>query len=186
MGGFRRSMKFTYTTFTIGALALAGLPIMSGGFSKDEILGFDVHRGGYELVLAIVAFAAALITAFYSFRMVFRVFYGDAVPEAQSLERGELAHGEHVNPMTGEHEDTDVGFPGPEHHIAEREWPMQVAMGTLALLAIGGGIVGIPAVTHWFKSFLDPVFADSKFIHTQPTASLSARASRSPASPPRS
>ena len=173
MGGFRKSMRFTFITFTVGALALASFPPMSGWFSKDEILGFDVHRGGYYLVLAIVGFAAALLTAFYSFRMVFRVFYGDAVPEAQSLERGELAHGEHVNPMTGEHEDTDVGFPGPEHHIAEREWPMQVAMGTLALLAIGGGIVGIPAVTHWFKSFLDPVFADSKFIHTQPTDSAS-------------
>jgi NADH-quinone oxidoreductase subunit L len=105
--------------------------------------------------------------------MVFRVFYGDPVPEAQSLERGELAHGEHVNPMTGEREDTDVGFPGAEHHIAEREWPMQIAMGTLALLAIAGGIVGIPAVTHWLRNFLDPVFTDSKFIHTQPTDSAS-------------
>jgi NADH-quinone oxidoreductase subunit L len=173
MGGFRKSMKFTYATFTIGALALAGLPIMSGWFSKDEILGFDVHRGGYDLVLAIVAFAAALITAFYSFRMVFRVFFGDAVPEAQSLERGELAHGEHVNPMTGEHEDTDVGFPGAEHHIAEREWPMKFAMGTLALLAIVGGIVAIPGVTHWLRNFLDPTFADSKFVHTQPTDTAS-------------
>jgi NADH-quinone oxidoreductase subunit L len=167
MGGFRRAMPFTFVTFTVGALALAGFPPFSGWFSKDEILGFDVHRGGYYLVLAIVAFAAALLTAFYSFRMVFRVFYGDAVPEAASLERGELAHGEHMNPMTGEHEDTDVGFPGPEHHIAEREWPMRVAMGTLALLAIAGGIVAIPGVTHWFQNFLEPVFADSKFAHHQ-------------------
>jgi NADH-quinone oxidoreductase subunit L len=173
MGGFRRSMKFTFVTFTIGALALASFPPMSGWFSKDEILGFDVHRGGYYLVLAIVGFAAALITAFYSFRMVFRVFFGDPVPEAQSLERGELAHGEHVNPMTGEHEDTDVGFPGAEHHIAEREWPMSVAMGGLAVCAIVGGIVAIPGVTHWLRNFLDPVFVDSKFIHTQPTDTAS-------------
>jgi NADH-quinone oxidoreductase subunit L len=173
MGGFKRSMKFTYATFTIGALALAGIVPMSGWFSKDEILGFDVHRGGYDLVLAIVAFAAALITAFYSFRMVFRVFWGDSVPEAESLERGELAHGEHANPMTGEHEDTDVGFPGAEHHIAEREWPMKFAMGTLALLSIVGGIVAIPGVTHWLRNFLDPSFADSKYINTQPTDSAS-------------
>jgi NADH-quinone oxidoreductase subunit L len=169
MGGFRRSMKFTYVTFTIGALALAGFFPMSGWFSKDEILGFDVHRGGFDLILAIFAFAAALITAFYSFRMVFRVFFGDSVPEAQSLERGELAHAEHANPMTGEHEDTDVGFPGAEHHIAEREWPMKFAMGTLALLAIVGGVVAIPGVTHWLRNFLDPTFADSEFVHTQPT-----------------
>jgi NADH-quinone oxidoreductase subunit L len=173
MGGFRRAMPFTFLTFTVGALALAGFPPLSGWFSKDEILGFDVHRGGYYLVLAIIGFASALLTAFYSFRMVFRVFYGEPVPEAKSLEQGELAHGEHMNPMTGEHEDTEVGFPGPEHHIAEREWPMKVAMGTLALLAIVGGVVGIPGVTNWFKNFLEPVFADSRFIHTQPTDSAS-------------
>jgi NADH-quinone oxidoreductase subunit L len=169
MGGFKKSMRFTYITFVVGALALASFPIMSGWFSKDEILGFDVHRGGYYLVLAMVGFAAALITAFYSFRMVFRVFHGDPVPEAQSLERGELYHGEHVNPMTGEHEDTDVGFPGPEHHIAEREWPMKVAMSTLAVLAIVGGIVAIPGITDWLRNFLDPTFADSKFAGVQPT-----------------
>jgi NADH-quinone oxidoreductase subunit L len=95
------------------------------------------------------------------------------VPEALSLEGGALAHGEHANPMTGEHEDTEVGFPGPEHHIAEREWPMRFAMGTLALLAIVAGIVAIPGVTHWFGNFLDPTFADSKFIHTQPTDTAS-------------
>jgi NADH-quinone oxidoreductase subunit L len=173
MGGFRKAMPFTFITFTVGALTLAGLPPLSGWFSKDEILGFDVHRGGFYLVLAIVGFAGALMTAFYSFRMVFRVFYGEPVPEASSLERGELAHGEHVNPMSGEHEDTEVGFPGPEHHIAEREFPMKLAMGTLALLSIAGGIVAIPGVTDWFKNFLEPTFADSKFINTQPTDSAS-------------
>jgi len=171
MGGFRRAMPFTFVTFTIGALALAGMAPMSGWFSKDEILGFDVHRSGFYLVLAIVGFAGALLTAFYSFRMVFRVFYGDPVPEAASLERGELAHGEHMNPMTGEHEDTEVGFPGPDHHIAEREFPMRLAMGALALLAIGAGIVAIPGVTDWFRNFLDPAFADSRFINDQPSTS---------------
>jgi NADH-quinone oxidoreductase subunit L len=173
MGGFRKSMRFTYITFVVGALALASFPIMSGWFSKDEILGFDVHRGGYYLVLAIVGFASALITAFYSFRMVFRVFHGDAVPEAQSLEGGEIFHGEHLNPMTGEHEDTDVGYPGAEHHIAEREWPMKFAMSILAVLAIIGGIVGIPGVTYWLQNFLEPTFADSKFVDVQPTTKAS-------------
>jgi NADH-quinone oxidoreductase subunit L len=171
MGGFKKSMRFTYITFVIGALALASFPPLSGWFSKDEILGFDVHRGGFDLVLAIVAFATALMTAFYSFRLVFRVFHGQPVPEAESLERGELFHGEPVNPMTGEHEDTEVGFPGPEHHIAERDMPMRVAMGSLALLTIAGGIVAIPGVTHWFQNFLDPSFADSKYLHAEPSTS---------------
>jgi NADH-quinone oxidoreductase subunit L len=169
MGGFRKSMRFTYITFLVGALTLAGMVPFAGWFSKDEILGFDVHRGGFDLILAIVGFAGALLTAFYSFRMVFRVFYGDPVPEAQSLENGVLFHGEPENPLTGEHEDTDVGFPGPEHHIAEREWPMRFAMGILAVLSVVGGIVAIPGVTHWLRNFLDPTFADSRFVHAQPS-----------------
>ena len=65
--------------------------------------------------------------------MVFRVFYGDAGARRRaSSSSGHLAHDEPVNPMTGEPEDTDVGFPGPEHHVAEREWPMKAAMGPLA------------------------------------------------------
>jgi NADH-quinone oxidoreductase subunit L len=162
-------MRFTYITFVVGALTLAGMMPFAGWFSKDEILGFDVHRGGFDLILAIVGFAGALLTAFYSFRMVFRVFHGDSVPEAQSLERGELFHGEHVNPMTGKHEDTDVGFPGAEHHIAERELPMKFAMGTLAVLSVVGGVVAIPGVTDWLRNFLDPTFADSKFVNAAPS-----------------
>ena len=61
------------------------------------------------------------MTAFYAFRMIFRVFWGEPNEEAKELERGHLHHAEPVNPMTGEPEDTDVGYPGPEHHIAERE-----------------------------------------------------------------
>jgi NADH-quinone oxidoreductase subunit L len=63
--------------------------------------------------------------------------------------------------VTGEEEDTDVGFPGTDHHIAERELPMRIAMGTLALLAIVGGWIQIPKVTHGLESFLEPTFADS-------------------------
>ncbi len=49
--------------------------------------------------------------------------------------------------MTGEEEDYDVGFPGQEHVIAEREMPMKLAMSALALLAIVGGVLQIPALT---------------------------------------
>ena len=61
------------------------------------------------------------MTAFYAFRMIFRVFCGEPNEEAQRARAGSPAHGEPVNPATGEPEDTDVGYPGPEHHIAERE-----------------------------------------------------------------
>jgi NADH-quinone oxidoreductase subunit L len=169
MGGFRRAMPFTFVTFAIGALALAGFPFTSGWFSKDEILAFGFHRGGVYAVLAVLGYVGAFLTAFYSFRMVFRVFYGDKVPEAAELEGGHVAHGEPMNPMTGEPEDTDVGFPGPEHHVAERSWPMKAAMGPLALLALVGGYVAIPGVDNVISNFLEPVFADSSLAQDEPS-----------------
>ncbi len=63
--------------------------------------------------------------------------------------------------MNGEEEDTDVGFPGPGHFIAEREWPMKIAMSVLAFGAIVGGLIQIPGVDSGIEHFLDPTFADS-------------------------
>jgi NADH-quinone oxidoreductase subunit L len=92
------------------------------------------------------------------------------VPEAVELEHGHIAHVDPPrNPATGEEEDTDVGFPGPEHQIAEREWPMKAAMGVLAVLATVGGLIQIPKVHNTVSSFLDPSFAGSKFTHVEPS-----------------
>ena len=61
------------------------------------------------------------MTGIYTFRMIFRAFFGEPCEEAGELEHGHLAHLDvPINPTTGEAEDTDVGFPGPDHHIAER------------------------------------------------------------------
>jgi NADH-quinone oxidoreductase subunit L len=169
MGGFRKAMPFTFAAFTIGSLALAGFPLMSGFFSKDEILAFTLHRGGLYVVLGVFGYLAAGLTAFYAFRLVFRVFYGDPVPEALEMEAGGLAHHDPENPLTGEPEDTDVGFPGPEHHVAERAGAMRAAMGPLALLAIVGGVLSVPGVTDTIEHFLEPTFEDSRFHDTAPT-----------------
>ena len=94
-----------------------------------------------------LGYVGAFLTAIYTFRMIFRAFYGEPCPEAEELAHGHLYHApEPTNPATGEVEDTDVGFPGPEHHIAEREPPMKIAMGALAVLAIIGGFLQIPGV----------------------------------------
>ena len=169
MGGFRRAMPFTFVTFTIGALALAGVPLLAGYFSKDEVLAFALNRGGGYAVLAVLGYIGAFLTAFYAFRMVFRVFYGDPVPEAVELEGGHVAHGAPMNPMTGEAEDTDVGFPGAEHHVAERAWPMKAAMGPLALLSIVGGYLAVPGLSDVIEKFLEPTFEDSRFHGTAPS-----------------
>jgi NADH-quinone oxidoreductase subunit L len=163
MGGFRKSMPFTYVTFLCGALALAAFPMTSGFLSKDEILAFTADRGGWFWILAIAGYVGAALTAFFAFRMVFRVFWGPPVEEALELERGPLVHHAPTNPATGEPEDTGVGFPGEEHHIAERDAPMRAAMGPLAVLAILAGVVQIPGVDHVIESFLEPSFADSKY-----------------------
>ncbi|MDQ3409579.1 MAG: NADH-quinone oxidoreductase subunit L [Actinomycetota bacterium] len=165
MGGFRRAMPFTFGCFVVGGLALAGVPPFSGFFSKDEILAYTAERGGIFLVLVLVGYVAAFLTAVYTFRMIFRTFLGEPVPEARELEQGHLYHPENpTNPASGEIEDTEVGFPGPEHHVAEQSPPMKVAMGTLALLAIVGGFLQIPTVTHLLDDFLEPTFAESIYF----------------------
>jgi NADH-quinone oxidoreductase subunit L len=165
MGGFRKSMPFTFACFVLGGLALAGVPPFSGFFSKDEILAYVAAREDWHVVLAVVGYIAAFMTAVYTFRMIFRAFLGDPVPEARELEGGHLAHADVPrNPVTGEEEDTDVGFPGPEHHIAEQAFGMKAAMAVLAVLAVIGGVLQIPKVTEELHHFLEPTFAESRYF----------------------
>jgi NADH-quinone oxidoreductase subunit L len=74
LGGLRDRMTWTYRTMVIGSLALAGIPIFAGFFSKDEILGEAFGRG-YYLFWA-VGLLVAFMTAFYTFRMVYMTFHG--------------------------------------------------------------------------------------------------------------
>ena len=161
MGGFRKSLPLTCALLAIGALALAAFPGTSGFFSKDEILAFAEERGGMYMIFVIGGYIGALLTAFYSFRIVFRVAFGKPVKEARELEKGHLVHAEPKNPATGEPEDTGVGFPGPEHNIAERNWEMKVAMSVLGFLALFGGLVQVPGVTDVIHHFLEPTFEGS-------------------------
>jgi NADH-quinone oxidoreductase subunit L len=165
-------MPFTYACFVIGGLALAGVPPFSGFFSKDDVLLVMGEEGGWHWVLYAVGYVGAFLTAIYTWRMIFRAFWGEPVEQARELEHGHLYHApEPFNPANGEIEDTDVGFPGPEHHIAERAWTMKAAMAALAVLAIVGGIVLIPHTTTWLETFLEPTFADST-IHPAENDSL--------------
>jgi NADH-quinone oxidoreductase subunit L len=173
MSGFRKVMPFTYGCMVVGGLALSGIPPFSGFFSKDEILSLEFERGGWHTILGVLGYVGAFMTAIYTFRMIFRAFHGEQCPEAEELAHGHLYHApEPTNPATGEVEDTEVGFPGPEHHIAERAAPMKVAMGSLAVLAIVGGFLQIPGVTSELHHFLAPTFADSELYETlEPSAS---------------
>jgi len=99
--------------------------------------------------------------------MIFRAFHGEPAPEARELEAGHLHHAEVPrNPATGEAEDTDVGFPGPLHVIAERAPLMRAAMALLALGSLGAGLVQIPQVDFVVDDFLKPSFGDSSLYAT--------------------
>ena len=80
MGGLKDKMPSTFRTFLIGSAALAGIPLLSGFFSKDAIL---VAALDYNPALYIIGLFTALLTAFYSFRSVFVPFFG--TPRDKSL-----------------------------------------------------------------------------------------------------
>jgi NADH-quinone oxidoreductase subunit L len=176
ISGMRRALPLTFAAFVFAGLALAAFPGFSGYFSKDEILAFAAERGGGYWIFYIVGTVAALMTAVYAFRILFRCFGGEPNEEAREIERGHLPHAEPRNPLTGEPEDTDVGYPGPEHHIAERERAMGAPMILLALLSLVGGVIQIPGVTHVVERFLDPTFEDSRFVDLEVAGGLEALA----------
>ncbi len=76
MGGLRKQMPITALTFLVGALAIAGVPIFAGFFSKDLILESAFAGGHY--VIWIVGLCAAALTAFYVFRAYFLAFEGES------------------------------------------------------------------------------------------------------------
>ncbi len=170
MSGFGKAMRFTSIMFVVGGLALAAFPLTSGFFSKDEILGYAWARGGFYGIFTIGGYIGALLTAVYTFRLIFRVLPGTPCKEAQELiDTGHVAHEEPRNPATGELEDTDVGFPGETHHIAEQSASMRVAMAVLGFGALFAGLVQVPGVDQLITSFLDPVFADSPLVAIEPS-----------------
>ena len=74
LGGLREKMRWTYLTMVTGSLALAGIPIFAGFFSKDEILGETFSRG--YAIFYLVGIVTAFMTAFYTFRMIYLTFHG--------------------------------------------------------------------------------------------------------------
>lgn len=73
MGGLRKYLPITHITFLIACLTIAGIPPLSGFFSKDEILAAAFH---HNKLLFAVEYAVAGLTAFYMFRLYFSIFWG--------------------------------------------------------------------------------------------------------------
>ncbi|MCK7480438.1 MAG: hypothetical protein M0C28_26765 [Candidatus Moduliflexus flocculans] len=87
MGGLRKYLPVTFPVFLVGALAIAGVPFLSGFFSKDAILT-GAYAGGHYVLYAL-GLLGAVLTALYMFRLVYLAFYGE--------ERFEPAQVRHVH-----------------------------------------------------------------------------------------
>lgn len=74
MGGLRKSLPVTFPVFLVGALAISGVPFLSGFFSKDAILT-SAYAGGHYVLYGL-GLAGAVLTAFYMFRLIYLTFYG--------------------------------------------------------------------------------------------------------------
>jgi len=119
MGGLSKKLKITFFTFTIGCLAITGIPPFSGFFSKDAILlaAFEHDERGKILILYSISLFTALLTTYYMFRLLFITFTGKF-----------------------------RGTQEQEHHLHESPTLMTVPLIVLAVLAAIGGFVGIPEV----------------------------------------
>ncbi len=130
MGGLKKELPVTYWTFLIGALAIAGVPLLSGFFSKDEIL-YRTFAGGHT-VLWLIGAITSLMTAFYMFRLVFLAFHGERRPA-----RAEALGHQHNADTLGHHAPTAVaqGF-SPVHTAHLHDAPRSMAIA-LVVLAVG-------------------------------------------------
>jgi len=84
MGGLRDRMRTTYRTFLLGTLALAGVPLLSGFYSKDSILAAALHEDHGSGGLFVLGAFVAMLTTFYMFRLIFVAFLGAARSDAAS------------------------------------------------------------------------------------------------------
>ena len=81
MGGLRSKLPITHITFLVGALAISGFPLLSGFWSKDEILHSAWEKG--HPIIYVIGLVTAFLTAFYMFRLIFGTFYGKSRVDSQ-------------------------------------------------------------------------------------------------------
>ena len=132
MGGLRKYLPITFYTFLIGSLANAGVVPFAGFWSKDEVISgawTSTVFPNWGKVIAIVGLAAAFLTAFYMFRLVFLTFFG--------------------RPRFDEH----------EIHPHEAGPAMTIPLMLLAIPSLLIGFVGFPPDDGRFHKFIEPVFS---------------------------
>jgi NADH-quinone oxidoreductase subunit L len=131
MGGLKKHMPVTYGTFLMATLAISGIPLFSGFFSKDEILWKSFSSSHGSVIFWVVGLITAMLTAFYMFRLLYLTFFGQPRYDAHAAE-----------------------------HVHESPRVMTVPLIILAILSVIGGWIGLPHSLGggaWFEKFLEPV-----------------------------
>ncbi len=133
LGGLRRKMPVTALTMLMGTMAISGVPLFSGFYSKDAILASAIYFAQHQAsaihwLLFVLPAVGATLTAFYMFRMWFLIFDGEprGYPSPAVAADTEHGHGHHANPVDHAHESPGI-----------MTWP-------LILLAIPAVVVGWP------------------------------------------
>ena len=163
MGGLKKYMPITFATMLTGWLAISGIPIFAGFFSKDEILWKTWSGGALNLpnpvwskVLWGIGALTALLTAIYMTRMMVMTFWGDE----RFRETETTHHAEHDEHADAAHHGT--------HEPHESPWIMTVPLIVLAVLSTIGGFIGVPYAlgslvsdhpVNYIEQTLDPVVA---------------------------
>src|SRR2546421_759805 len=167
MGGLKKYMPITFATMLTGWLAISGIPIFAGFFSKDEILwkvwnagAFSLPNPAWNKLLWFVAALTALLTAVYMTRMMVMTFWGE--------ERFRESHADHTE---GVHADADDNKHHEDHGIHEPHespWTMTAPLIVLAVLSTFGGLMGVPYAlasffsdhpTYYIERTLEPVIS---------------------------
>jgi NADH-quinone oxidoreductase subunit L len=130
MGGLGRRLPYTYRAFIVGSLALAAIPPFAGFFSKDSILGSAANAGTLGWILWGAGAVGAFLTALYTFRLLFIVFWGEMSAFAR----------EHIH------------VPGFECGLA-MAWPV----GVLTVLSVIGGFLQVPWGWKLVDDWIEPV-----------------------------
>ena len=151
MGGLRKAMPWTFTVLLVASLSLSGIPPFSGFWSKDEMLA---HAWLRNPALFWMALAAAFMTAFYVFRMMFLTFAGKfrGGAEAEQSAAGHAASGHAASGHGAEAH-------GGHHGLHESPAVMVVPMAALAIPALLSGLVNVPFAglgvpAHWLGEFM--------------------------------
>ncbi len=136
MGGLKKYLPRTYWTMLIATGAISGVPLLSGFFSKDEILWQAYSSPHGSLAFWLVGTLVAGLTAFYMFRLIFLTFHGEERLEAEHHhEEG------HRSAHAANHSDGSHGGGQPREPASVVTLPLMI----LAFFSVVAGYIGLPA-----------------------------------------